>query len=117
MTERRRPRHVSTGTWSGLTAQARADLYASSFTADGTIDEPGPLEGFEQFFDIKLPREFEPLVRAIVTKAYLAGTDREAQLQSALQMENAIRIRLELILREHGIEVPTDPIKTDPPEV
>jgi hypothetical protein len=116
MTERRRPRRVSTGTWRGLSAPARADLWASDALRSGSLEEPSVLEGVEALFELTFSTELHPALRALVTRAFLAGTEREAQLESALAAENAIRLRLELLLREHGIGVPTDPLPSDPPE-
>lgn len=113
---RRRPRRVTTSTWKGLSAAARADLYASDFARTGTEDEPSSLEGIEAFFEVKFPQALHAALRACITRAFLAGCDREAQLESALAAENAIRIRLELLLRENGIHVPTDPRPSEPPD-
>jgi len=116
MTEPRRPRRVTTGTWQGLTPGARADLYASDFLRSGSLDEPSGIEGIEQFFDVKFSPELYAALRAICVKMYLAGTEREQALSTALEVSHTIRLRLELILRENGFDVPTDPLPSEPPE-
>lgn len=113
---RRRPRKVTTRTWRGLSASARADLWASDYLRSGSAEEPSGLEAIEELFGIRFPEELQAPLRAIATRAFIAGADREAQLESALAAENAIRVRLELLLREHGIPVPTDPRPSEPPE-
>jgi hypothetical protein len=112
----RRPRRLSTGTWKGLSASARADLWASDYLRGGSPDEPSGLESLEQLFDVRFAPELHSALRALVTAAFVAGSDREAQLESALAAENAIRVRLELTLREHGIPVPTERRPSEPPE-
>jgi hypothetical protein len=112
----RRPRRVSTGTWRGLSAPARADLWASDYLRSGEPGEPSGLESIELMFDASFLPEHQPALRALATRAFLAGTEREAQLESALEAALTIRARLENLLRERGIPVPTDPLPSDPPE-
>jgi hypothetical protein len=106
---------VTTGTWRGLSAAARADLWVSDYLRSGTDDEPSGIAALEQLFEIHFAPETNAALRAFGTAAFLAGAEREAQLESALATESAIRVRLELRLREHGISVPTDPKPSEPP--
>jgi hypothetical protein len=107
---------VTTSTWRGLSASARADLWASDYLRSGSGDEPSGLEALEQIFEARFGPAQLPALRALATAAFVAGTDRETQLESALAAEHAIRLRLELELRRHGHAVPTDQRPSAPPE-
>lgn len=60
-------------------------------------------------------RALRATVAGVVREAYRAGTERETALETALAAERAIRVRLELVLRERGLPAPTDPRPSEPP--
>src|SRR5690606_29961416 len=110
-----RPRRVTSGTWQGRSADARALLDAGEHAP--RLGEA--LLAWLASAGVELTGEAEQRLRAIAVthtrETYLRGTSREASLESALAAERAIRLRLEALLRAHGIVVPTDRAPSEPP--
>lgn len=116
MTSPRRPRRtVSSTTWQGLSAGARADLDASEHGSTFAARLADHLSAL----GVELAGDAAAGLRAIAVEhtreAFLRGTEREVALETALAAERAIRVRLELVLRERGLPVPTDPRPSEPP--
>lgn len=110
-----RKRTISSGAWQGLSAEVRAGLHAAEQA--GRVLEA--LDAYHATVGVELAGEAQRGLRALLLGAlresFLAGTAREAELDSALALEHGIRVRLELALREAGLEVPTDPIESELP--
>lgn len=111
----RRPRRVTSTTWKGLTDAARADIWASEYFKAGEHGELAGIAALEQLFGVYFSTESYPALRALITAAFLAGSERASALQLALDAEHAIRLRLELRMREMGEAVPTDARPSEPP--
>lgn len=75
----RRPKRApSSATWAAQTAEARADLYASSEADD-----------LDRALSIALPEHRRELARRALREAHLAGSEREADLHTALDVLRA----------------------------
>lgn len=107
-------RHVSSGTWAGITPKSRADLYRSSGDVKAHLER---LYTCLASLGIDVTGPSEKAIRMIFADfaytAYLAGTELESSFRSATELEHEMRIRLEVILLENGI-VPPSRRKLDP---
>lgn len=101
----RRPRKVTSGTWRGLSPDARADLFASDYlrVRAKPSDEPSGLEAVQELYGVRFDDRQQAAVRALVIATFIAGTERESALEIAVDAERAMRLRLERILLEHRI--------------
>lgn len=59
--------------------------------------------------------QLEEVIHAVMNDSWADGAYNEADLRTARDAERALRLRMERVLRSHGLEVPTDPRPSEPP--
>ena len=83
----------------------------SEYLRNGVHDaagEPSGLVSLQLLFDVEFSAGQLAALRAVATRAFLAGAEREAQLEAALQVADAIRTSHETLLKQNGIPLPTE---------
>ena len=109
-------RTISTGSWRGLSPEVRAGMWAT----DRAAALAQALDTFHATVGVELvgeaQRQLRTLLASALREAYVAGAEREPDLESALATERVIRLRLERTLREAGLVVPTEERPSEPPK-
>ena len=100
---------AASGTWRGLSPDARADLFASDYLRTRTKpdDEPSGLEAVQELFQVRFDDRELAAIRAITITTFIAATERESALEIAVDAERRLRLRYERALLDRGIPLPT----------
>lgn len=115
MTRRRRKKRRSSRSWS-LPPSERRELYISrNLSPAADLFEAHAIAAGADSISVEWRTELETLLHRVMTGSWADGAENEADLRTARDAERLMRLRMEQILREHGIEVPTDPRPSDPP--
>lgn len=110
MPHRKKQRKISETTWERISPDVQADHYSREKGAHAllaVLSQAVAIPGHED--------ALRGVLTAIIREAFLAGSDGKTTMKIALDGEQVIRARLEQILAEHGIPIPTELMKTDPP--
>jgi hypothetical protein len=119
-----RARRLSSTTFSMLSPEDRAHTIASDFMGRtlskeevgdfDQLEEMGGLQG-QTAATRKLTPEQRDVVRMAIKICCLQAMQHEIALETALDAEHKMRLRLELLLAENGLPIPTLPLPSDPP--
>jgi hypothetical protein len=107
MTTARPPRRtVSTGTWEGLSVQARADLDASEHAHAALDVVAAHVAAAGAELSTADARSLRSSLVAIIRAAYARGAEREQAHQVRAEAEQALRLRYERAMLEAGVPLP-----------
>lgn len=105
MSQPTRPRKISTGTWAGLGAAARADLHASD-SANPLLTAVLAILGTSIDLSAEAERALRSTLQSARRESFLAGTERETGLMIALDAERRLRLRYGRALIDAGLPLP-----------
>jgi len=101
-----RTRKITSGTYSGLSAEAKADLYV----AEAVARAMSALEAHHAAWGVEVTgeaeRQYRVALSAILREAHLAGAEPAVALRMRAEHEQRLRLRYERALREAGVALP-----------